>query len=102
MTMEKKELLSTYEELELVKAIQSGSDEAVGRLKQTRLRFVEAVAKQYQNRGLTFEELVEEGNKGLITAAKQFDEQRGLKFLSYAVWWIRNSIKWAVQQKQSK
>ena len=75
--MEKKELLSTNEELELVKAIQSGSDEAVGRLKQTRLRFVEAVAKQYQNRGLTFEELVEEGNKGLITAAKQFDEQRG-------------------------
>ena len=99
MTMEKKELLSTNEELELVKAIQSGSDEAVGRLKQTRLRFVEAVAKQYQNRGLTFEELVEEGNEGLITAAKKFDEQRGLKFPSYAVWWIRNSIKWAVQQK---
>ena len=55
MTMEKKELLSTNEELELVKSIQSGSEEAVGRLKQTRLRFVEAVAKQYQNRGLTFE-----------------------------------------------
>lgn len=99
MTMEKKELLSTNEELELVKAIQSGSEEAIGRLKQTRLRFVEAVAKQYQNRGLTFEELVEEGNEGLITAAKKFDEQRGLKFPSYAVWWIRNSIKWAVQQK---
>ncbi len=97
--MEKKELLSTNEELELLKAIQSGDEEAVGRLKQTRLRFVEAVAKQYQNRGLTFEELVEEGNKGLITAAKQFDEHRGLKFPSYAVWWIRNSIKWAVQQK---
>lgn len=102
MTMEKKELLSTNEELELVKAIQSGSEEAVGRLKQTRLRFVEAVAKQYQNRGLTLEELVEEGNKGLIIAAKQFDEQRGLRFPSYAVWWIRNSIKWAVQQKQLK
>ncbi len=97
--MEKKELLSTNEELELLKAIQSGNEEAVGRLKQTKLRFVEAVAKQYQNRGLTFEELVEEGNKGLIIAAKQFDEQRGLKFPSYAVWWIRNSIKWAVQQK---
>ena len=97
--MEKKELLSTNEELELVKAIQRGSEEAFSRLKQNRLRFVEAVAKQYQNRGLTLEELVEEGNKGLITAAKQFDEQRGLKFLSYAVWWIRNSIKWAVQQK---
>ena len=97
--MEKKELLSTDEELEVVKAIQGGSEEAVGRLKQTRLRFVEAVAKLYQNRGLTFEELVEEGNKGLITAAKQFDSQRELKFPSYAVWWIRNSIKWAVQQK---
>ncbi len=97
--MEKKELLSTNEELELLKAIQSGNEEAVGRLKQIRLRFVEAVAKQYQNRRLTLEELVEEGNKGLITAAKQFDERRGLKFPSYAVWWIRNSIKWAVQQK---
>ena len=97
--MEKKELLSTNEELELLKTIQSGNEEAVGRLKQIRLRFVEAVAKQYQNRGLTLEELVEEGNKGLIIAAKQFDEQRGLKFPSYAVWWIRNSIKWAVQQK---
>ena len=97
--MEKKELLSTNEELELLKTIQSGNEEAVGRLKQTRLRFVEAVAKQYQNRGLSLEELVEEGNKGLIIAAKQFDEQRGLKFPSYAVWWIRNSIKWAVQQK---
>ena len=97
--MEKKELLSTNEELELLKTIQSGNEEAVGRLKQIRLRFVEAVAKQYQNRGLTLEELVEEGNKGLIIAAKQFDEQRGLRFPSYAVWWIRNSIKWAVQQK---
>ncbi len=97
--MEKKELLSTNEELELLKTIQSGNEEAVGRLKQIRLRFVEAVAKQYQNRGLSLEELVEEGNKGLIIAAKQFDEQRGLKFPSYAVWWIRNSIKWAVQQK---
>ena len=97
--MEKKELLSTNEELELLKTIQSGNEEAIGRLKQIRLRFVEAVAKQYQNRGLTLEELVEEGNKGLIIAAKQFDEQRGLKFPSYAVWWIRNSIKWAVQQK---
>ena len=100
--MEKKELLSTNEELELLKTIQSGNEEAVGRLKQIRLRFVEAVAKQYQNRGLTLEELVEEGNKGLIIAAKQFDEQRGLSFPSYAVWWIRNSIKWAVQQKQLK
>ena len=100
--MEKKELLSTNEELELLKTIQSGNEEAVGRLKQIRLRFVEAVAKQYQNRRLTLEELVEEGNKGLITAAKQFDERRGLKFPSYAVWWIRNSIKWAVQQKQLK
>lgn len=97
--MEKEVTLSLNGELELVKAIQNGNEEAINRLKQTRLRFVEAVAKQYQNRWFTLEELVEEGNKGLITAAKRFDEQRGLKFPSYAVWWIRNSIRWAVQQK---
>lgn len=97
--MEKEMTLSLNGELELVKAIQNGNEEAINRLKQTRLRFVEAVAKQYQNRGLTLEELVEEGNKGLITAARQFDGQRGLKFPSYAVWWIRNNIRWAVQQK---
>ncbi len=91
--------LSLSEELKLAKAIHGGDEGAISRLEQERLRFVEAVAKQFQNRGLTMNELIEEGNKGLIAAAKRFDEQQGVKFISYAIWWIRNSIQWAIQQK---
>ena len=91
--MKKDMIMSLDEELEFVKAIQNGDEGAIKRLKQIRLRFVEAVAKQFRNRGLAMKELVEEGNKGLLIAAKRFDEQRGFKFIPYAVWWIRDSIK---------
>ena len=99
--MEQKMELSIGEELELVNGVKKGEAGAVERLKENKLRFVKAIAKKYQNQGLTMDELIDEGNKGLIAAAEHFDEQRGYKFISYAVWWIRNSMKWAVESQKA-
>lgn len=88
----KKEMISAQEEIELAKRIKNGDQEALNRLVSANLRFVISVAKQYQNQGLSLQDLINEGNLGLITAAQRFDETRGFKFISYAVWWIRQSI----------
>ena len=97
--MNKKKQMTINEELELVRAIKNGDEEAMKKLSEVRLRFVESIVKRHLDKGLSFDELMTEGNKGLIAAARNFDESRGFKFISYAVWWIRNSMLWAVEQR---
>jgi len=92
-------LISADEEISLAKQIKNGSQTAVNKLVGSNLRFVISVAKQYQNMGLNFEDLISEGNIGLVKAAYKFDETKGFKFISYAVWWIRQSILKAIAEK---
>jgi RNA polymerase primary sigma factor len=95
----KVELINIEEEIELAKRIRNGDTEALNRLIKANLRFVVSVSKQYQNQGLTLSDLIDEGNLGLIKAALRFDETRGFKFISYAVWWIRQSILQALAEQ---
>ncbi len=93
------ELISTDEEVELAQRIRKGDRKALEKLTKANLRFVVSVAKQYQNQGLSLPDLINEGNVGLIKAAEKFDETRGFKFISYAVWWIRQSILQAIAEQ---
>lgn len=93
------ELISVEEEVELAQRIKKGDRKALEKLTKANLRFVVSVAKQYQNQGLSLPDLINEGNLGLIKAAEKFDETRGFKFISYAVWWIRQSILQAIAEQ---
>lgn len=93
------ELISVEEEVELAQRIRRGDRQALEKLTRANLRFVVSVAKQYQNQGLSLADLINEGNLGLIKAAEKFDETRGFKFISYAVWWIRQSILQAIAEQ---
>lgn len=93
------DLISVEEEVELAQRIKKGDQGAIEKLTRANLRFVVSVAKQYQNQGLSLPDLINEGNLGLIKAAEKFDETRGFKFISYAVWWIRQSIMQAINEQ---
>ena len=95
----KVELISPEEEVRLARLIKQGDQRALDRLTKANLRFVVSVAKQYQNQGLSLPDLINEGNLGLIKAAQRFDETKGFKFISYAVWWIRQSILQAIAEQ---
>ena len=95
----KEEMISIEEEVQLAQRIRQGDQRALERLVKANLRFVVSVAKQYQNQGLSLPDLINEGNLGLIKAAQKFDETKGFKFISYAVWWIRQSILQAIAEQ---
>lgn len=95
----KEQMISAEEEVELARKIKAGDEAALHKLTTTNLRFVVSVAKQYQNQGLSLQDLINEGNVGLIRAASRFDETRGFKFISYAVWWIRQAILQAIAEQ---
>ena len=92
-------MISQEEEIELTKKIKEGDETAVKKLVEANLRFVISVAKQYQNKGLALVDLIQEGNLGLLEAARKFDETRGFRFISYAVWWIRQAIIKAISDQ---
>ncbi len=95
----KEDLITANEEIVLARKIKAGDRKALGTLIKSNLRFVVSVAKQYQNQGLTLPDLINEGNLGLIKAAERYDETRGFKFISYAVWWIRQSVLQAIAEQ---